>query len=156
MAVPTSLASAYVDWSGTPIGSMLLSPTHIIAELDWLCAAGGSRGVSGRDDAFPVSDDNPVLEHLELEGREPEVLPEAVRSGAESRVGTMRCCAKRSTGGTSKDGESNTTAGGESRARKLDARVGVTGGVANTIGSSSEDIDISADPSGSIFSTEGG
>ena len=111
--------------------------------------------MSGRDDVFPVSDEKPVLEHLELEGREPEVLSEADRRGAESLVGTVECWAKTSDV-ASKDGESSTTAGGESRAENSDARVGVTGGVANTTGSSSEDIDMSAEPSGSIFSTEGG
>ena len=136
---------------------MAFSPTQITADPNWPFAAGASRGVTGKDDVFPVSDESPVLEHLELDGRESEELSEAVRRGAESLVGTIRSWAKRSTtGSASTDGESSTTAGGESRAENPDPRVGVTGGVANTMGSSSEDMDISAEPSGSILSTEGG
>lgn len=156
MTILTFLASAYVVGRGTPIGSMALSPTQIIAEPKWPSAAGGSRGVSGRDEVLPVSEDNPVLEHLELEGREPEVLSETVRRGAESLVSTAGCWAKASeVDSASKEGDSSTTAGGEFRAENSDARVGVTGGVANTMGSSSEDMDIST-PSRSILSAGGG
>lgn len=101
----------------------------------------------------PVSEENTVLEHLELDGRELEVPSESVRRGAESLVGTARCRANASeVGSASKEGESNTTAGGEVREENSDGRVGVTGGVANTAGSSSEDKDISA-MSVSILST---